>query len=413
MLLPTLAFFNNTNDGVLISLFIIFAVAKLFAEIFERLNQPAVVGEILAGVIIGPSVLGWVKQTELTHALSELGVMLLLFTVGLEMRTSALLKVGKKALFVAISGVVFPLVLGTLLMKGLKANNVESFFIGAAMVATSVGITARVLATLNKLHTEVSRIILAAAVIDDILGLIVLSAVSSLAKGSVNYYELSLVVCLSVGFTLFMIFAGTKIAKRTKPQVDKLQIGHAYFIFALLLCLGMSLLATFAGVAGIIGAFLAGLALSEVSEGTDLQQQAGAVMEFLVPFFFVGIGLQLQLASLNNRYTLLVMLLVTVLAIITKLVGCGLPALSLGRMNALKVGIGMVPRGEVGIIVAQIGRNMNVLSDAIYGVVVFMSLATTIIAPALLKLIFRYADQAEAADSLPPNQPKEQFVELG
>ncbi|MBI4854247.1 MAG: cation:proton antiporter [Acidobacteria bacterium] len=384
-----LLFFLGDHTEILSTLFIIFLAAKLSAEVFERLKQPAVVGEILAGVLIGPSLLVLVKPTDLTKTLAEVGVILLLFTVGLEIKPKALFQVGSRALLVAVLGVIIPFFAGWLLLTLWGEPTIEGIFLGAAMVATSVGITARVLASLNVLNTQTSQIIMAAAVIDDILGLLVLSMVSSMAKGSVNYKELALSASLSIGFTLFMVFVGAKIVNKTRPTVEKLKIGNAFFIVGLTLCLGLSFLASYVGVAAIIGSFLAGMALSEFSEDTDLHHKSGAVMEFLLPFFLVGIGMQLELAVFKDPRVIILALLATLIAVITKLIGCGIAALPLGRKQALQIGMGMVPRGEVGIIVAQIGLGLGVMSNTLYGVVVFMAVATTLIAPPFLIVLFK------------------------
>jgi Kef-type K+ transport system membrane component KefB len=376
---------------------VIFAVAKLAAEIFERLRQPAVVGEILAGVLIGPSVLGWVRPNEVTAALSEIGVILLLFTVGLEVKPRAILKVGPLALLVAVAGVALPFVAGWGLMYLWGSPTVEGVFIGAAMVATSVGITARVLAAKGLLQTRVSQIILGAAVIDDILGLMVLSVVSSLAEGGLRVGEVATTALLSAGFTVLMLAVGPPIATRALPAARKLRIGNPYVIVALAVCLGLSWLATKLNVAPIIGAFLAGMALSEAGE-KDLHHEVGSVMEFLLPFFLVGIGLQLDLAAFGDRGVLLLAAAVTALAVVTKFIGCGAAAASLGLRGAAQVGIGMVPRGEVGIIVAQIGLGLGVLSPALYGVVVAMAVATTLVAPPLLTLMFAGQKSEDVAE---------------
>ncbi|MBL7686102.1 MAG: cation:proton antiporter [Deltaproteobacteria bacterium] len=377
------------SDTILFQLFVIFAVAKLSAEIFERLKQPAVVGEILAGVLIGPSVLGWIHPNEITSVLSELGVIFLLFSVGLEINASSLFKVGGRALAVGMGGVLLPFFVGWGLMSFKGEPTIEGVFIGAAMVATSVGITARVLAALGRLSEETSQIIMAAAVIDDILGLLVLSVVSSLAQGEVKIQELFISSGISIAFVLFMILVGTKIVRRSRPALEKLKVGHAFFVVGLILCLGLSYLASIAGVAAIIGAFLAGMALAELGEDTSLHHFSSGVTELLVPFFLVGIGLQLDLQVFKESSVIVLALIVTLLAVITKIVGCGIPALALGKKAALKIGIGMVPRGEVGIIVAQIGLSMGVLTQSLYGVMVFMAVATTLIAPPLLKILFR------------------------
>jgi Kef-type K+ transport system membrane component KefB len=399
--------FSGSNN-LLFELLIIFAAAKVAAEICERLRQPAVVGEILTGVLLGPSVLSIITKNETNGALAEMGVILLLFTVGLEVNASELLKVGKQALLVAVLGVIIPFLAGFLLMVSWGATFTQEVFIGAALVATSVGITARVLASMNKLSTKASQIILAAAVIDDILGLLILSVVSSLARGQLNYLELSVTTFLSIGFMLFMLLVGTKLAQRLLPQVNRLRISQALFVVALTLCFGLSWLATIAGVAGIIGAFLAGIALGESTEKTDLHHQISAIMEFLLPFFFVGIGLQLDLSVFRDQNVIFLAVIVTILAIVTKILGCGIPTLPAGRKLAMQVGCGMVPRGEVGIIVAQLGLSIGVLTAQLYGVVVFMAVVTTLVAPPLLTLVFageqsiRTPDEAEIIE---PTQP--------
>lgn len=397
MALPTVLADATGHGALLFGLFAIFVVAKLAAELFERLRQPAVVGEILAGILIGPSVLALVSPNDVTNALSEIGVILLLFSVGLEVKPSAIFKVGPIALLVAVAGVVLPFLAGWGLMAWWGTPTVENVFIGAAMVATSVGITARVLAAKGLLQTKVSQIILAAAVIDDILGLMVLSIVSSLAGGGVRVGEIATTAGLSIGFTIFMLLVGAPIATRALPAARRLHIGNPKFIVALATCLGLSWLATRLNVAPIIGAFLAGMALSEAGEDEDLHHEVGAVMEFLVPFFLVGIGMQLDLAVFRDPDVVLLAVVVTIIAVLTKFVGCGLAAFSLGARRASQVGMGMVPRGEVGIIVAQIGLSLGVLSGAIYGVIVFMAVATTLIAPPLLALLFA-GEKCDSAD---------------
>ncbi len=380
---------SNGHADILFTLFIIFASAKILAEIFERLKQPAVVGEILAGVLIGPSVLALVKPSEITSALAEIGVILLLFTVGLEVHPGSLLKVGKRAIFVALAGVILPFFAGWGFLTLWGEPTIEAVFLGAALVATSVGITARVLASMNQLSAEASQIIMAAAVIDDILGLLVLSGVSSFAKGNVNFTELITTALLSIGFVIFMVFVGARVMKKSRPHFEKLRMNHSFFIVGMLLCFGLSWLANIVGVAAIIGAFLAGMALSEASEEGSLRTQADSVMELMVPFFLAGIGLQLNLSVFGNGSVLLLSCLVTVIAIATKLIGCGLAAWPLGKANALRIGIGMVPRGEVGIIAAQIGLTLGVLDSTLYGVIVFMAVATTLVTPPFLKILFR------------------------
>src|SRR5687767_8622094 len=204
---------------VLLILFIMLLSAKLMAELFERLRQPAVAGEILAGVLIGPSLLNLAAPTEITSILAEIGVIFLLFTVGLETKPAAIFKVGKQAAIVAVLGVVAPFLGGWLLMKAWGGTSIEALFVGTAMVATSVGITARVLSGMGLLDAPTARIILGAAVIDDILGLLVLAIVSSMAAGTINYFEILTTAGLAIGFTAFIALVGAPVVTRLVPQV--------------------------------------------------------------------------------------------------------------------------------------------------------------------------------------------------
>ena len=388
-------------EDLLVTLFLMFVAAKVAAEIFERLKQPAVAGEILAGVIIGPSVLQLVQPGELTNALAEIGVIFLLFLVGLETKPGDIFRVGGRAVIVAVLGVIVPFFFGYLMADLWGQPRIESIFIGAAMVATSVGITARVLGQMGLLHLDVSRIILGAAVIDDILGLLILAVVSSFAKGNVDYTQIAATAGLAIGFTVVIILLGTRAINRIRPRVERLRVNQSYVVFGFALCLGLALVAQYIGVAAIIGAFLAGMAMSESAEGTDMSHQAEAVTEFLLPFFLANIGMQLQLTAILNRGTLLFAALVTLLAVVSKILGCGLGAWTLGRRKAMQVGMGMVPRGEVGIVVAQIGLGLGAIGNEAFGVVLIMAVATTLIAPPFLVLLFKREQRIPPDPSVP------------
>jgi Kef-type K+ transport system membrane component KefB len=396
-----LATATGDDTRVLLTLFIMLVAAKLMAELFERLRQPAVASEILAGVIIGPSLLGWAAPSEITSLLAEIGVIFLLFTVGLETKPAAIFKVGKQAAVVAVLGVLAPLLGGWLLMRAWSSTSIEALFVGTAMVATSVGITARVLSGMALLDAPTARIILGAAVIDDILGLLVLAMVSSMAAGTVNYLEILTTAVLAIGFTAFVALVGAPVVTRVAPSVERMRSGQGIFIFGLVLCLGLSVAASYIGVAAIIGAFLAGMALAEAAEDNPrMHRQMSGVTEFLVPFFLVNIGMQLSLGVFRSSSVILLCVLVTLVAIVTKLLGCGLGAFNLGMRRAGQVGMGMVPRGEVGIIVAQIGLSLAVIGAELYGVVLFMAVATTVIAPPFLKLLF--ASEVAAREEIGP-----------
>ncbi|MDE3168131.1 MAG: cation:proton antiporter [Acidobacteriota bacterium] len=391
----------HSAAAIPLSMLLVFASAKLLAELFERAGQPGIVGEILAGILIGPHVLAWMAPNDAIRILADLGVMFLLFRVGMEIRAAELLRVGGTALLVAVAGVILPFFTGWGICALWGAPRIAGIFTGAAMVATSVGITAQVLAARGWLATRAARVILAAAVIDDILGLIVLAVVNSLAQGAVNYLDLALTAAMALGFTLFAATFGSRTAQRVLPRVQsRMHLAEAEFAVAMTVLFALSVLAVYAGVAAIVGAFLAGMALSEAVQERARQLTHG-VTELLVPFFLVNIGLALDPAVFAGSRTLLLALAILAVAVVSKFAGCGLGALGMGRTDAARVGIGMIPRGEVGMIVAGLGLKTGVMPQAIYGVVVFMSVATTMIAPPLLKMAFRGESAAPGGEELP------------
>ena len=372
-----------------LGMLLVFGSAKLLDEIFERLKQPGIVGQIVAGVLLGPTVLGWLAPDNFFPALTELGLMFLLFQVGLEVKSSDLLKSGPTAALVALLGVVVPFFAGWGLLWAWGEPRIEAIFVGAAMVATSVGITAQVLAAKGLLQERASRIILGAAVIDDILGLLILALVSSVAKGQVNLLELGLTAAFAVGFTVIVVKWGTQTAQRVIPHLHhNMRVGEAQFAAAMVLLFALSVLAVYAGVAAIIGAFLAGMALSG-SVDRRVHDLAQGVTELLVPFFLVGIGLRLNVASFGAWPMIVFSLLIFLVAVVSKFVGCGLGSYRLGWGDASRVGVGMIPRGEVGMVVAQIGLSLGVISGRIYDAVVFMAIASTLVAPPLLTLAYK------------------------
>ena len=371
---------------ILVGLFIVFVAAQIGAEVAQRLRMPSVVGEIAAGCLVGPSVLGWVHVTEPLEVLSEIGAVLLLFSVGLETRLADLKKVGKVAMTVGVAGVIVPFVLGGLWAMWAGFPSAKAAFVAAAFVATSAGITARVLQELGVLHKTESRVILGAAVIDDILAMLLLGVVTALqGGGSVNVGGLLFVLFQAVGFVAVIALVGTRIMRGSSDAVEAPISSHSALSIALAVCLGLAAAASFLGLAAIIGAFLAGMAAAELRQRHSLERQIQPLMAFLVPFFFVVTGTKVELGLLASWPVLGSLALVTVLAIASKLIGCGLGALSLGKRSALVVGVGMVPRGEVGIIVASLGQSAGIFSGSTYAIIIAMSLLTSIAAPPLLK----------------------------
>ncbi len=413
--MPTVLAANIENSAILLDLFIMLAAAKLLAEVFERLKQPAVVGEILAGVIVGPSLLGWVEPSGVINILAEIGVIFLLFTVGLETTPQSIFSVGKRAMTVGVLGVILPFVAGYFIGHIWGGSFAESMFIGAALVATSVGITARVLGSLGLLDAPTARIILGAAVIDDILGLIILSMVSAVSQGEVSYVGLARTAVAAVLFVAFVAFVGSRIINRLAPFVDRLRLGRPFFTLGLILCLGLSAASVYVGVAAIIGAFLAGMALSEATEENHkMHRLTTGVTEFLVPFFLVNIGMQLNLSVFRETSVIVFAVLLTLIAVVTKFVGCGLGAFGSTRREMAQVGIGMVPRGEVGIVVAQIGLSLGVIGQQFFAAVLFMAIATTLIAPPFIKMLFAEdRDNDGIPDEPLPENVREDFSRIG
>lgn len=364
-----------------------FAGGKLLAEICERVRQPGVLGELVAGVLLGPSLLGLVHVTELNRGIAEIGAVFLLFTIGLETRPSDLLEVGWIAVAVAVVGVILPFILGLWYMKFAGHSTVESIFTGAAMVATSVGITARVLSDLGALSTRAARVILSAAVLDDILGLLVLAVASSLSTGETHYLQLLTVAGEAVGFTLLIVFFGSRVIGRFQPQVEKLRARNSAFILSIILCLGLSFASDYIGIAAIVGAFLSGLAFADHSERWKLQENAHPLSEFLAPFFFVMLGVQVNIKTFAKPGIIGMATIICSLAVLGKLVGCGVGAFGMNFRDKLRVGIGMVPRGEVGLIVAGVGLTLHTISDAVYSIVLIMCVVTTLIAPPFLRMV--------------------------
>ncbi len=374
-----------------LSLLIVFVAAKVLAEVFERLRLPGIVGEILAGVLIGPQVLHWLEPNAVLSAFSDLGLIFLLFRVGLEVKPSSLKRVGGTALAVAVLGVIVPFAMGWAIMTAWHALPIEALFMGVSMVATSVGITAEVLKRMGVLSLRSSQIILAAAVFDDILGLLALSIASSMARGGLNLAGMALTAVLAVGFTVVVANWGSRFMQRFVPRVHpKLNIPETEFAVAMAVLFGLSVLAVWAGIAAITGAFLAGMAMSETVEKRVHDLTAG-VTEVFLPFFLAGIGMHLDLITFRTKDTLLLTGAIVVAAIVSKLIGCGLGAIRLGRREAWQVGTGMIPRGEVGMVVAQIGVGFGAIAQPVYGVIVAMSVITTLVAPWILSYSFRGA----------------------
>jgi Kef-type K+ transport system membrane component KefB len=383
------------TSRVLLSLLVVFAAGKFMGEVFERMKQPAVIGELMAGIMIGPGLLRWVAPSATLSTVATMGVIVLMFVVGLETRPSELFKVGGRAFVVGAVGIVLPLACGFAFGMALGYGRPEAMFIGTALVATSVGITARVLADRGFLTTTEARIILAAAVIDDVLGMLVLSLVVGASRDGVDIGHLGILVAQVVLFVGFELWIAPKLVKRHAHWLDRLKIPNAGFVVALIVMLAMAALSESIGLAGIVGAFFAGMMFAETEDRWELVKQSRPLYEWLVPYFFVVTGMQVELSQFASPAILLPGLVLAAIAVATKVIGCGLGASGMGWRRMVAIGVGMVPRGEVGLIVASTGLAMGVIGSATYGMIVFVVVVTTVIVPPLLAVVFPWATGSE------------------
>jgi Kef-type K+ transport system membrane component KefB len=387
-------------EQLLLELFAIFVSAKAVGELFERMALPSVLGEILAGALLGPFALNWIPASDIIHSVAELGAIFVLFSAGLETSPSELIRIGTKSLRVALAGVIVPFVLGFVYMKLRGDVTTEAVFVGAAMVATSVGITARVFADLHLLSTDTAKIILGAAVFDDILGMVLLAVVGGLASGGVNWLHMGVLISEAAGFALFMMFVAPRIVHRIEPGVEHLSMQNASLVVALSICLLLSWLAVKIGIAAIIGAFFAGLVFADYSPQWNLIPRVAGITEFLAPFFFFTIGARID-ASLLTRDILISAMVISLLAVLSKLIGCGLPMLGQGWRQVLQVGTGMMPRGEVALIVALVGLQSGIVTQSTYAIVVLMTAVTTLLAPPILRVLFRREIEQRQEEHMP------------
>ena len=391
----------------LMDLAIILLSTKLFGIASKKFNMPQVVGALLAGLICGPAFLNILNETNFILELSEVGVIVLMFTAGLESDLSELKKTGKASLIIAIMGVVFPLLggLGVAFLfnkPGIIESNasaslfLQNIFIGVILTATSVSITVEALKELGKLNSNVGNAILGAAIIDDILGIIILTIITSATDASVSITLILLKILaffLSAGVVGVLFF---KIFKRFTNRYQKDM--RRFVIIAFVFCLIMSYCSeVFFGVADITGAYIAGLILSNSTHSKYINNRFEVVSYLLLsPIFFASIGLKVVLPEMTSSILMFSIVLVVV-AILTKLLGCGLGARlsSFSHKESLRIGIGMISRGEVALIVANKGAAVGLMSSSLFGPIIVVVIATTIISPILLKLVYQ-SDKSEA-----------------
>ncbi|MTJ06392.1 cation:proton antiporter [Anabaena sp. UHCC 0204] len=455
---PLLATATESADSsmvlaaVLLSLVIIYFASKIGGELSTKVGLPAVLGELVGGVVVGISVLHllvfpeggtdssnslimsflqitagltpeatpevFAAQSEVMSVLSELGVIILLFEIGLESNLKDLMEVGIQAFVVAVVGVVVPFAAGTVgLMTLFGISAVPAIFAGAALTATSIGITSKVLSELGRLNSKEGQIILGAAVIDDVLGIIVLAVVASLARdGAVDVVNVIYLIISASAFLIGAIVLGNVFNKSFVAIADQLKTRGELVVPAFVFAFMMAYLASVIHLEAILGAFAAGLVLEETDKRKELQRQVLPIADILVPVFFVTVGAKTDLGVLNpsipaNREGLIMATFLITVAIIGKVI-TGLTVFGQPGINRLAIGVGMIPRGEVGLVFAGVGAASGVISKPLGAAIIMMVILTTFIAPPLLRIVFPESNTPESLDSdsgkslaLEPPQP--------
>ncbi len=424
--------------GVLLSLVVVYIASKLGGEVCTKFDLPPVLGELVAGVLVGISALNvlifpgadsdasrslimqvlqitahlspadlqatFEAQSEVMTVLSELGVVILLFEIGLQSNLKELLKVGAQATIVAVVGVVTPFALGTAgLMVGFGVDAIPAIFAGAALTATSIGITAKVLSELGQLTSREGQIIVGAAVMDDVLGIIVLAVVGGLVKtGEVQVSNVLILIASAAVFLIGGIWLGRLLMPSFMGLVDRIQTRGGLLISGLIFALGLSYIGAVIQLEAILGSFIAGLILAETEKHQELEEQVLPIADFLVPIFFIVVGARTDVSVLNpfnpaNKEGLIISAFLIVVAIIGKLV-TGLVVFGQPGINRLAIGVGMIPRGEVGLVFAAYGATSGALSPALQAAIIVMVILTTFLAPPWLRIVFGAQPELEEVE---------------
>lgn len=371
------------TTSILLGLFVLLLGAKLGEEVMRRLGQPGVVGELLGGFIVGPYALNLVQPGETALVFAEIGVVVLLFTVGLEVRTDDLFAVGKPAILTAVLGMILPIVLGFGIAAAMGEAPIASFFVGLALAATSIGITSRVLRDMGVLDRRFAKVIIGAALVDDILALVLIGLASGAAEGNLSAATLVTGVA-GIGLVVLGFAAARRARGLPKTVFTWPLFADTPLVPAFLLMLAVALLAAGIGLAAIIGAFVAGLIVAETEAVHDLEHDFKPLASIFTPFFFAVTGAQLDVSALLDPAVLVLAAVLAVAGVITKAAGGLLGARSLGRWSSASVGFGMVPRGEVGIVVANLALVTGVVDAKLFAAMLLAVVLTTVIAPYLL-----------------------------
>jgi Kef-type K+ transport system membrane component KefB len=415
--------------GVLLSLVVVYFASKLGGEICDRINLPPVLGELIAGVVVGVSALHLLvfpesnsvagdsiivkfleitagltpeaagavfsTQSEVMSVLAELGVIILLFEIGLESDLKELIRVGPQAAIVAVVGVAAPFIAGTFgLIYLFNVPPIPAIFAGAALTATSIGITAKVLAEIGRLTTAEGQIIIGAAVLDDVLGIIVLAVVAALAKtGEVQIGNIIYLVVSAAAFLIGAILLGRFFSPYLIGLIDRMKTRGSLLLVGLIFAFILAYIGNVIKLEAILGAFAAGLVLAETEKREELAKQVISLADFFVPVFFVCVGAKTDLSVLNpaipsNREGLIIAAFLIVVAIVGKII-TGFTLFNQNNLNKLAIGVGMIPRGEVGLVFVSVGAATGILEESAKAAIIMMVIVTTFLAPPFLRIVFK------------------------
>lgn len=375
--------------ALLLALAALFIGTQLLGELAQRIGQPAVLGELLAGVLLGGSVLGIVDPGEpVIAALGQLGVLVLLFTIGLETDVRALARVGSSALAVGVAGVLLPFAGGFVAAQALGLTGIPALVAASALTATSIGISARVLGDLGRLETPEGRVVLGAAVLDDIIGLVILSIVAGVVGGvSVTTMAVARTAGVAIGFVVLALALGGVLAPPLFRMIERLQTGGTLGPVALAFAFLLAWLAHRAGSAMIIGAFAAGLVLHPTPQRQRIEKAVTGLGHFFVPIFFATVGAAVDLRALASPMALALGAVLVIIGVVGKVIAGFVPWWFPG--DRLLIGVAMVPRGEVGLIFAQMGLASGAIGAEVFGALMMMVLVTTFVTPPLLGRVSR------------------------
>jgi len=367
---------------------IVLLAAKVCGVVMRKLGQPDVLGELIAGMLLGPSVLSLIHPGRLFDMLAEMGAILLLFEVGLESDVRALMAVGKSSLYVAIGGLVTPFIIGYAVLIALNLDVMVALFMASALTATSIGISVRTLSDMGKLHLRESRCTLGAAIIDDVLGLLILTMLVSInLKGAIGVEELTTTIVSTLTFFGVFLGIGVKIFPRVIDYIaERFKIRGVLLSMAVATAIVTAYLAEHTGLAAILGALLGGFLFAETKHKEGIANDIRPLSQILTPMFFVLMGMHVDV-RLFGEVALMTLLFITVAAL-GKIVGCSLGAMAGGltAREALIVGLNMIPRGEVGLLFAQYGLSLGILNQQAYLILIVVSLGSTLITPPLIRM---------------------------